>query len=140
MDIIYNGKFCYRSSSETPVGWCHLQILRRKTHCLLLSTELPDNPGLPLKNAVILIATQAVNLFGLDPAKLHFILHYPASSGRIEYYYVTTKWRGQPDFKWMGQPSLALEALVDGLSRMDLGQVNAILETLRLECSYTPIL
>jgi hypothetical protein len=53
---------------------------------------------------------------------------------------VTTKWRGQPDFKWMGQPSLALEALVDGLSRMDLGQVNAILETLRLECSYTPIL
>ncbi|HZR43853.1 MAG TPA: hypothetical protein VFB12_27310, partial [Ktedonobacteraceae bacterium] len=63
-------------------------------------------------------------------AKLHYILHSPASSGRIEYCYVTIKVRGQPDFKFMGRPDLASEFLIDGPSPMDLGQVNAILEAL----------
>lgn len=131
MDIIYDGTFCYPSPSKTPpVGWCHLLVLQGTAYSLLLSTALPDNPGLPLKNAVIHILKQAVRLFGLDPTKLHYILHSPASSGRIDYTYVTIKVRGQPDFKFMGRPDQAPEFLLDELSSMGLSEVNAILEAL----------
>lgn len=128
MDIVYDGKFCYRSPSKALAGWCHLQVLQGKTHCLLLATELPDNPGLPIKNSVIHILKQAISFFNLDLEKLHYILHAPATSGSIEYCYVPIKVREQPDFKYLGPPDQAPEFLIE-ISYMNLDQVNAILET-----------
>ncbi len=122
MDIIYDGKFCYRPVSGTEAGWCHLQILRGKTHCLLLSTELPDNPGLSISNASHLIAALAVNTFGLDPNTLHHINHYPATNGRVEYFHVAVKWEVLPD--------LTYRAEYGGWSLMDLDELNAIIEAL----------
>jgi len=122
MNIVYDGKFCYRSPSDSQVGWCHLQVLQGKTHCLLLATELPDNPGLPIRNAVLHIWKQAITLFGLDQEKLQYILHYPVTSGKIEYSQVRIAYKDLSNF-----PN---RLTFDGQSRLELGEVNAILEAL----------
>jgi hypothetical protein len=44
---------------------------------VVICSELEDNPGTSITNAVEMIASQAVNQLELDPAKLVWIEHYP---------------------------------------------------------------
>jgi len=59
---------------------CHLRVLRRETHTVVIATEIPDNPGASVTNAASDLATKAVRDFSLNPRRTQFIEHYTPDS------------------------------------------------------------
>jgi hypothetical protein len=70
----YPGYFECRSS-------CRLRIYRHGGQNIAVATELHDNPGTSVTNAVETICHLAVREYELDPDRTIFIEHYP---GRLQ--------------------------------------------------------
>jgi len=46
---------------------------------LVIFTEMPSNPGMPITKAIEMIASQAVQKYDLDPDGTLWVEHYPGS-------------------------------------------------------------
>jgi len=89
--------------SRRQRGECQVRILQGKTQTVVMATELGENPGKSVTNAIEDIATQVVTAFHLTPASTRFIEHYNEES------YAADKRAGEPPtydevtFMWHGE-------------------------------------
>jgi hypothetical protein len=76
--IIHNGKFYFSIFEGRHPSWCNLKILQGKNNSSLVILSQPQGYiGTFIASAAEHIATQVVNLFGLDPALTLFIHYMP---------------------------------------------------------------
>lgn len=69
--------FDYPADTYPWPGHCHLRIYDQGGgDAVLVLTELADNPGASVTNAIELIVTAAVRRYGLDPARMRVIEHH----------------------------------------------------------------
>lgn len=62
-------------------AWCHLRAYdTTNAKTLIIVTELQDNPGMSVTNAIECVAQAAVTKLNLDPWKLTLVEHYNAAS------------------------------------------------------------
>lgn len=78
--------FKYKPPFARIVAHCRLRIYKHDGKTIFLLTELPDNPGMSVTNAVELIATWLLNDHKLDPSEVFFIEHCPSGPDRDETY------------------------------------------------------
>ena len=85
--------FRFEYDTSTGVGVCGVTVSRRALDFIML-TEIPDNPGMSVTNAVGVIAETIVNEWGLEPWGVIWIEHYPGT-GNTEptFDLVGLKWR-----------------------------------------------
>lgn len=78
-------------------GHCHLEVLNNEDNTIVIATELADNPGMSITNAVECLIAQVCRSKVIDPATLVWIEHYSEKSykqkakPRVEYSLVTFK-------------------------------------------------
>lgn len=79
MEKIFEGKYQYKGYTfHKFLSECYLEIYQDEDgSCVVIATELQDNPGTSVTNAAGAIATQVVSEFGINPEKLTWIEHYP---------------------------------------------------------------
>ncbi len=77
---------------------CGLAIYKQEGRAVVVFTELPDNPGTSVTNAIELLATQVCSemLLHYRPADIRFVEHYPADRHRQKETYdlVQLEWDG----------------------------------------------
>lgn len=77
--MIYDDEFPFKGFHGCE-SKCGLEILHEGDKATVTLTELPDNPGTSVTNAVEIIATEVYKRFlpGLPPENIRWIEHYPA--------------------------------------------------------------
>jgi hypothetical protein len=65
---------------------CRLRIFRPGPDrpVVVVASEVPDNPGTSITNRVEVLAGLVAREFGIDPAGMLWVEHYPAGGGRRE--------------------------------------------------------
>ena len=75
--IRYQGRFVFSIFPRGHVSWCHLKVIQGPHQTLVILTSEEDNPGTFIANGAAVLATQIVNLFGLEPATTLFLERTP---------------------------------------------------------------
>ena len=74
----YDGPFDFRGIHDAP-SRCHLRIYRHPNRpVIVVATELADNPGSSVTNALPGLADAVCSSFDIDPDVLLWVEHYPA--------------------------------------------------------------
>jgi hypothetical protein len=75
---VRNFHFDYAGLHGRPAR-CGLELIELpNVRTVIIATELSDNPGVSVTNFAEELATLVCNMFGIDPAILVWIEHYPA--------------------------------------------------------------
>jgi hypothetical protein len=74
--------FTYKPANAGIEARCRLRAYAHDGKAIFLLTELPDNPGMSVTNAIDQIATKLLAQYMVEPSEAIFIEHYPADSAR----------------------------------------------------------
>jgi len=69
--------FTYSFFAPTGRAKCRVRIFPNEGEPVVVVTELPDNPGMSVTNAIELIATGLTNIHGFPPDRTTWVEHYP---------------------------------------------------------------
>jgi len=86
--------FFYTPPGRGVRARCRIRIYRAHAAVVVI-TELPDNPGTSVTNAIEYIATCVMHDYKLDPRTTTWVEHYPGQADRPETWDVVT-------FEWIG--------------------------------------
>lgn len=73
----YQGRFVFSRFPRGHVSWCHLKVIQGPHKALVIFTKEEDNPGTVIAIGAEVLATQVVNLFGLEPETTLFLERTP---------------------------------------------------------------
>jgi hypothetical protein len=85
MQLIYNGMYCY-GGPQSHSSYCWLRVYTAPDQAVVIATEVADNPGISITNAVESLATQVAQRFAIPFDTLTWIEHYPeriVNGGRL---------------------------------------------------------
>lgn len=118
---IVHDKYCF-TGFHLCLCWCQLEILKLKDgRTAVIATELKDNPGTSITNAMEILAATVCLDFGIDVYKLVWIEHYgypcpvcptePRGFDRVEFaitpnstdgtVFSDVRWRPMQDADWL---------------------------------------
>jgi hypothetical protein len=88
---------------------CRLRVYNHNGKFVFLLTELPDNPGMSVTNAIDIIATKLLAEYMISPHEAAFIEHYPADASRPQdtYDYVSLNFQQRAVFNSHNYPWFA---------------------------------
>jgi hypothetical protein len=76
MHLIYNGIYCY-GGPQNHSSYCWLRVYTAIDQTVVIATEVEDNPGMSITNAVAALATEVARRFAIPLDGLTWIEHYP---------------------------------------------------------------
>jgi hypothetical protein len=75
MQVIYDNIFNYSPRVHVNAA-CHLKVIIGNSRVLMIATEVQENLGWSIARSPEVLATQAINLFQLNPDITKYIEHY----------------------------------------------------------------
>lgn len=77
-------RFSYRNQENKTLGFYDISICEVGNHLNVIASEIPDNPGMTIREAFEGLFLQVCEFYKLDPKRVNWFEHCPKNSDSKE--------------------------------------------------------